>query len=58
VPANPAPTALRALIDDRLYKIRHCQDIDGNVRTVSLWEPLLDPGALVAAVARGRRQGR
>lgn len=57
VPANPALKTLRALIDDRLFKMRHCQDIDGNVRTVALWEPPLDPAALVAAVARGTPMG-
>ena len=29
IPDNPELTALRDLIDDRLFKIRHCQDIQG-----------------------------
>lgn len=57
VPANPALVGLRATIDDRLYKIRHCQDIDGNVRSLALWEPPLDPGALVRGVAGGAPLG-
>jgi hypothetical protein len=53
IPDNPQLRALRETIDDRLYKIRNCMDIDGNVRSLSLWEPPLDVGQLVAAVAGG-----
>ncbi|KAK5654044.1 hypothetical protein OQA88_7722 [Cercophora sp. LCS_1] len=51
VPGNHILANLRARIDDRLSKIRHCQDIDGHVRSLALWEPPLDPGALVRAYA-------
>ncbi len=57
VPANPALVDLRGLIDDRLYKIRHCQDIDGNVRQLALWELPLDPGSLVAGAGTGASAG-
>jgi hypothetical protein len=52
IPDNPQLRALRDLIDDRLYKIRHCQDINGNTISLALWEPPLDPALLVSAVAR------
>lgn len=38
---------------DRLYKIRHCLDIDGVARPLALFDPPVDPGALVRAVAGG-----
>jgi hypothetical protein len=53
IPANPQLQALRSLIDDRLYKIRHCQDINGNSISLALWDPPIDPSILVAAVAQG-----
>ncbi|KAI8960766.1 hypothetical protein F5Y11DRAFT_349186 [Daldinia sp. FL1419] len=46
-PANPALVALRNLIDDRLYNIRHGLDINGRKRVLSLFEPPIDPGALI-----------
>lgn len=53
VPRNPAIRDLRTQIDDRLFKIRHCQDINGVTRKLALWEPSIDPGALVRAAAAG-----
>lgn len=53
VPDNPKLKELRATIDDRLYKIRHCQDINGNAIKLALFEPPIDPGALVRATANG-----
>lgn len=53
VPDNPKLKELRATIDDRLYKIRHCQDINGNEIHLALFEPPIDPGALVRAAAQG-----
>lgn len=53
IPANPQLQTLRDLIDDRLYKIRHCQDINGNTISLALWDPPIDPSILVAAVASG-----
>lgn len=40
-------------IEDRLYKIRHCLDIEGAQRDLSLFAPPIDPGAIVAAMAGG-----
>jgi hypothetical protein len=53
VPNNDQLSALRDKIDDRLYKIRHCQDIKGVFRILPLYEPPLDVGQLVAATAAG-----
>ncbi|KAH6949413.1 hypothetical protein BKA56DRAFT_289382, partial [Ilyonectria sp. MPI-CAGE-AT-0026] len=53
VPNNPKLDEVRNLIDDRLYKIRHCQDINGVVRQLPLFEPPIDPGLLVQAAAAG-----
>jgi Tc toxin complex TcA C-terminal TcB-binding domain/Neuraminidase-like domain len=53
IPDNPTIRALRATIDDRLFKIRHCQDMQGNFRILPLYEPPIDPGLLVAATAAG-----
>ena len=53
IPDNPQLRALRDTIDDRLFKIRHCQDINGVLRSLALWEPPLDIGQLVRAAAGG-----
>ncbi|GAB93889.1 Tc toxin subunit A-related protein [Gordonia rhizosphera] len=38
---------------DRLFKIRHCMNIEGVVRPLALFDPPLDPGMLVKAAAAG-----
>jgi len=53
IPDNPQLRALRDTIDDRLFKIRHCQDIEGVVRHLPLFEPPIEPGLLVQAAAQG-----
>ena len=53
VPQSPTPVALRDKTDERLFKIRNSMDINGNVRSLPLFEPLIDPGLLVAAGAAG-----
>jgi hypothetical protein len=53
IPDNPQLRALGDTIDDRLYKIRHCEDINGVVQKLPLYEPPIDPGLLVAAAAAG-----
>jgi hypothetical protein len=40
-------------IEDRLFKLRHCLNIEGQVRQLPLFEPPIDPAALVRAVAAG-----
>ena len=53
IPANPRLEEIRDTIDDRLFKIRHCQDIDGVVRKLPLFEPPIDPALLVQAASQG-----
>ncbi|KAK6334785.1 putative Insecticidal toxin complex protein TccB2 [Orbilia javanica] len=53
IPANPQLVALRDKIDDRLYKIRNCMDINGVYRQLPLFDPPIDPSLLVAATAQG-----
>jgi hypothetical protein len=40
-------------IADRLFKIRHCMDLEGRVRQLPLYEPPIDPMLLVRARAAG-----
>lgn len=44
-------------VSDRLYKIRHCENIQGQYQQLPLFEPPLDPGALIAALAAGIDMG-
>ncbi|MEZ4703573.1 MAG: hypothetical protein R2834_24795, partial [Rhodothermales bacterium] len=44
-------------VADRLYKIRQSLNIDGIFRQLALFEPPIDPAALVRAVAGGRDIG-
>lgn len=40
-------------VADRLFKIRHCMNIEGVVRSLALFEPPIDPALLVKASAAG-----
>ncbi|WP_146157796.1 neuraminidase-like domain-containing protein [Enhygromyxa salina] len=40
-------------IEDRLWKIRHCRNIEGVARQLPLFQPPIDPGLLVRATAAG-----
>jgi hypothetical protein len=40
-------------IADRLFKIRHCMNIEGVERTLPLFQPPIDPALLVRAAAAG-----
>jgi len=53
IPDNPELRALRDTIDDRLFKIRHCENIAGVFRQLPLFEPPIDPSLLVQAAAQG-----
>jgi hypothetical protein len=53
IPHNEKLLGYWDTIDDRLFKIRHCMNIEGVVRQLSLFEPPIDPAALVKAVAGG-----
>ena len=41
------------IIADRLYKIRHCMNIEGVIQQLPLFEPPIDPALLVKATAAG-----
>ncbi len=53
VPANADLLAFWDRVEDRLYKIRHCMDIDGRKRSLALFAPPIDPMELVAMKAAG-----
>lgn len=53
IPENPELRALGETIDDRLFKLRHSQDIKGLFRKLPLFEPPIDPRLLVQAQAQG-----
>ncbi|MCB0556827.1 MAG: hypothetical protein KDD02_24995, partial [Phaeodactylibacter sp.] len=40
-------------VADRLFKLRHCMNIDGVKRSLALFQPPIDPALLVAARAAG-----
>ncbi len=42
---------------DRLFKIRHCQDIDGVERKLALFAPPISPDALIQAASQGLSLG-
>jgi hypothetical protein len=53
VPANTDLLAYWDRVEDRLYKIRHCMDIDGQRRELALFAPPISPMQLVAMKAAG-----
>lgn len=53
IPSNDKMLGYWTTVADRLYKIRHCMNIEGVVRQLALFEPPIDPAALVKAVAGG-----
>ncbi|HLK60409.1 MAG TPA: hypothetical protein VKU00_27860 [Chthonomonadaceae bacterium] len=53
IPDNPQLTALRDTIDDRLFKIRHCEDINGVFRLLPLFGAAADSGLLELAEMEG-----
>jgi hypothetical protein len=53
IPYNDKMLGYWDIVADRLYKLRHCMNIEGVVRQLALFEPPIDPGALVKAVAGG-----
>jgi hypothetical protein len=53
LPRNEKLLGYWDLVADRLFKIRHCMNIEGVVRPLALFDPPLDPGMLVKAVAAG-----
>ena len=53
IPRNDKLLGYWDTVVDRLFKIRHCMNIAGVVRPLSLFDPPLDPGMLVKAAAAG-----
>jgi hypothetical protein len=52
-PDNPTLLGYYDTVADRLYKIRHCMNIQGQVEQLALFSPPINPGLLVAAEAAG-----
>jgi Tc toxin complex TcA C-terminal TcB-binding domain len=53
VPKNDKLLGYWDTVADRLFKIRHCMNIEGVVRQLPLFEPPIDPALLVRAAAAG-----
>jgi Tc toxin complex TcA C-terminal TcB-binding domain len=53
IPQNDQLLAYWDTVADRLYKIRHCMNIEGIVQQLPLFSPPIDPGMLVKAAAAG-----
>jgi hypothetical protein len=53
LPKNPKLLGYWDMVADRLFKIRHCLNIEGVFRKLPLFEPSIDPGLLVKAAAQG-----
>ncbi len=53
VPKNEKLLGYWDTVADRLFKIRHCMNIEGVVRQLPLFEPPIDPALLVRAAAAG-----
>jgi hypothetical protein len=53
VPPNAKLLAYWDTVGDRLFKVRHCMNIEGQVEQLPLFAPRIEPGLLVQAVARG-----
>ena len=53
VPNNPRLLEYYDRVEDRLFKLRNCMNIDGTIRQLPLFEPAIDPSLLVRAAAAG-----
>ena len=53
IPDNPQLLEYWDRVADRLFKIRHCLNIEGVFRKLNLFEPPIDPALLVQAAAQG-----
>lgn len=53
IPQNDQLLGYWDTVADRLFKIRHCMNIEGVVRQLPLFEPPIDPALLVRARAMG-----
>jgi Tc toxin complex TcA C-terminal TcB-binding domain len=53
IPPNSKLLGYWDIVDDRLTKIRNCENIRGQVQLMPLFDPPIDPGMLVKAAAAG-----
>ncbi|MDP2521270.1 neuraminidase-like domain-containing protein [Neptunomonas phycophila] len=53
IPANEKLIKYWETVEDRLFKIRHCQDINGTARRLALFAPPIAPSLLVQANSQG-----
>ena len=53
IPPNERLFRYWDIVEDRLFKIRHCKDIKGVARRLALFAPRIDPAALIAAKSAG-----
>jgi Tc toxin complex TcA C-terminal TcB-binding domain/Neuraminidase-like domain len=53
IPQNDKMLSYWDTVADRLFKIRHCMNIEGVVRQLDLFERAIEPGSFVKAVAAG-----
>lgn len=53
IPKNEQLLAYWDLVGDRLFKIRHCQNIEGIFQQLPLFEPPIDPALLIGGVSAG-----
>jgi hypothetical protein len=53
IPQNDQLLGYWDTVSDRLFKIRHCMNMEGIVQQLPLFEPIMDPALLVQAVAAG-----
>jgi Tc toxin complex TcA C-terminal TcB-binding domain len=53
IPHNDKLLTYWDTVSDRLFKIRHCMNVEGIVRQLALFDPPIDPGMLVKAAAAG-----
>lgn len=53
VPENKQFIAYWYRVEDRLFKIRHCLNIQGIPQTLALFEPPIDPAQLIRMVSAG-----
>jgi hypothetical protein len=53
IPDNHEITALWDTLEERLFNVRNCRNIEGIERTLPIFEPPIDPALLVRAAAAG-----
>jgi hypothetical protein len=53
IPRNDKLLSYWDTVGDRLFKLRHCMNIEGVERQLALFEPPIDPAMLVSAAAAG-----